>query len=119
MRTAALPNFRKFYRIINHTETPFEFGLPKGNYILNVVYSEYCRFYIILIFFPRNFLFYVYYNKYEIKTGLCVFLALTLFKILSLLRALYIIKLILAKSGVKIVCIVLMMLYIRNTKQRN
>lgn len=39
MRTAALPNFRKFYRIINHTETPFEFGLPKGNYILNVVYT--------------------------------------------------------------------------------
>jgi len=37
MRTAALPNFRKLYRRINHTGE-FENGLPAGNYTLNVVY---------------------------------------------------------------------------------
>ena len=40
MRTAALPNFRKLYRRVNHTET-FVDGLPKGNYTLIVDYSEF------------------------------------------------------------------------------
>ncbi|ESO03959.1 hypothetical protein HELRODRAFT_185597 [Helobdella robusta] len=38
MRTAALPNFRKLYRRINHTEF-FEGGLPAGNYTIEVGYS--------------------------------------------------------------------------------
>jgi len=38
MRTAALPNFRKLYRRINHTGV-FEHGLPAGNYTLNIDYS--------------------------------------------------------------------------------
>jgi len=38
MRTAALPNFRKLYRLVNHTGV-FENGLPAGNYTLNVDYS--------------------------------------------------------------------------------
>ena len=40
MRTAALPNFRKLYRRVNHTEQFVE-GLPKGNYTLLVDYSEF------------------------------------------------------------------------------
>lgn len=39
MRTAALPNFRKLYRRVNHTGT-FQNGLPVGNYILAIGYSE-------------------------------------------------------------------------------
>lgn len=39
MRTAALPDFRKLYRRIDHTANGFEIGLPKGNYTLNVEYS--------------------------------------------------------------------------------
>lgn len=38
MRTAALPNFRKLYRRVNHTGV-FANGLPAGNYTLNIVYS--------------------------------------------------------------------------------
>ncbi|KAK2171806.1 hypothetical protein NP493_1025g01061 [Ridgeia piscesae] len=38
MRTAALPNFRKLYRRVNHTEQFVE-GLPKGNYTLLVDYN--------------------------------------------------------------------------------
>lgn len=40
MRTAALPNFRKLYRRVNHTEEKFRHGLPKGDYLLHVNYSE-------------------------------------------------------------------------------
>lgn len=38
MRTAALPNFRKLYRRVNHTGT-FQNGLPVGNYILAIEYN--------------------------------------------------------------------------------
>lgn len=40
MRTAALPSFRKFYRIVNHTGA-FSNGLPQGNYSLTVCYSNF------------------------------------------------------------------------------
>jgi hypothetical protein len=40
MRTAALPSFRKFYRIVNHTGA-FRNGLPQGNYSLTVCYSNF------------------------------------------------------------------------------
>lgn len=40
MRTAAFPNFRKLYRIIDHSVTPFNEGLPAGNYKLNIQYSK-------------------------------------------------------------------------------
>ncbi|GLH14888.1 hypothetical protein R5R35_014762 [Gryllus longicercus] len=39
MRTAALPNFRKLYRIVNHTADGYANGLPKGDYCLNVTYT--------------------------------------------------------------------------------
>lgn len=39
MRTAALPNFRKFYRIVNTSTTPFTSGLPAGSYSLNIAYN--------------------------------------------------------------------------------
>ncbi|KAK7601241.1 hypothetical protein V9T40_008682 [Parthenolecanium corni] len=39
MRTAALPNFRKLYRRVNHTEEKFSHGLPKGDYLLHVNYN--------------------------------------------------------------------------------
>ena len=38
MRIAALPNFRKLYRKINHIEE-YENGLPKGNYTLEIEYN--------------------------------------------------------------------------------
>lgn len=38
MRTAALPTFRKLYRIINRTSNMVP-TLPRGNYTLEVVYS--------------------------------------------------------------------------------
>ena len=47
MRTAALPNFRKLYRKINHKqpgsglEQKFKEGIPKGNYTLTIDYSKY------------------------------------------------------------------------------
>jgi hypothetical protein len=41
MRTAALPNFRKFYRIVNTSTTPFTSGLPAGSYSLDIAYSKY------------------------------------------------------------------------------
>jgi hypothetical protein len=37
MRTAALPNFRKLYRKIEHIDE-FKDGLPKGNYTFNIEY---------------------------------------------------------------------------------
>jgi hypothetical protein len=41
MRTAALPNFRKLYRKVNHTgDSLFKNGLPKGKYTLDIEYSE-------------------------------------------------------------------------------
>lgn len=40
MRTAALPNFRKLYRRVDHSEEPFTKGLPKGNYTLDIKYRE-------------------------------------------------------------------------------
>lgn len=39
MRTAALPNFRKLYRKINHAGE-FEKGLPKGKYELDIKYRK-------------------------------------------------------------------------------
>lgn len=39
MRTAALPDFRKLYRRIDHSKNGFEIGLPKGNYTLLIDYS--------------------------------------------------------------------------------
>lgn len=41
MRTAALPNFRKLYRRVDHNIAPFQDGLPKGEYFLYVKYCEY------------------------------------------------------------------------------
>jgi len=38
MRTAALPSFRKFYRIVNHTGS-FSNSLPQGSYSLTVCYN--------------------------------------------------------------------------------
>lgn len=38
MRTAALPNFRKLYRLIDHDHSPFKDGLRRGNYTLRVDY---------------------------------------------------------------------------------
>ena len=40
MRTAALPNFRKLYRKIDHTAAPFDKGLKKGLYKLKITYSK-------------------------------------------------------------------------------
>lgn len=40
MRTAALPNFRKLYRRIDHSVEKYKTGLPKGNYELRVKYSK-------------------------------------------------------------------------------
>lgn len=39
MRTAALPNFRKLYRTIDHQQKFYGDGLRKGNYTLNVKYN--------------------------------------------------------------------------------
>ncbi|XP_076266540.1 cell cycle control protein 50A isoform X2 [Rhynchophorus ferrugineus] len=39
MRTAALPNFRKLYRRLNHSEQSYANGLKKGTYILTVEYN--------------------------------------------------------------------------------
>ncbi|PSN55866.1 Cell cycle control protein 50A [Blattella germanica] len=39
MRTAALPTFRKLYRLVDHKKIRFIDGLPKGNYTLHVKYS--------------------------------------------------------------------------------
>jgi len=40
MRTAALPNFRKLYRSIDHSNEYFEGGLKQGNYTLEVEYQH-------------------------------------------------------------------------------
>lgn len=46
MRTAALPNFRKLYRIVDHDSSSndqklgIRNGLPVGNYTLHVKYSK-------------------------------------------------------------------------------
>lgn len=39
MRTAALPNFRKLYRLIDHSKKYYTEGLRHGNYTLNVKYN--------------------------------------------------------------------------------
>lgn len=41
MRTAALPNFRKLYRKIDHTKNgeAFKNGIPKGKYSLDIDYN--------------------------------------------------------------------------------
>ena len=40
MRTAAMPTFRKLYRkLASNSTPPFQSGLPKGNYQLNIEYS--------------------------------------------------------------------------------
>ncbi|KAL5006377.1 hypothetical protein ScPMuIL_015183 [Solemya velum] len=39
MRTAALPTFRKLYRRIDHTASPFSDGLPKGKYEVEIDYA--------------------------------------------------------------------------------
>uniref|UniRef100_A0A6M2DGM4 Putative cell cycle control protein n=1 Tax=Xenopsylla cheopis TaxID=163159 RepID=A0A6M2DGM4_XENCH len=39
MRTAALPNFRKLYRRVDHSKKDYADGLPKGNYTLRIDYS--------------------------------------------------------------------------------
>lgn len=43
MRTAALPDFRKLYRRVDQGVAEFSKGLPRGNYSLHVVYSEYSQ----------------------------------------------------------------------------
>jgi LEM3 (ligand-effect modulator 3) family / CDC50 family len=41
MRTAALPSFRKLYRRVDHsTANSFKNGLPSGEYVLEIDYSE-------------------------------------------------------------------------------
>jgi len=41
MRTAALPNFRKLYRIIDSaTEAAFKDGLPADEYIMQIDYRK-------------------------------------------------------------------------------
>ena len=40
MRTAALPNFRKLYRRIDHSQSSYENGLPAGNYSFEIEYSK-------------------------------------------------------------------------------
>lgn len=40
MRTAALPNFRKLYRRINHEQEGYKDGLPKGDYRFEINYSK-------------------------------------------------------------------------------
>ena len=39
MRTAALPNFRKLYRRVNHSSGSFASSLPNGTYHLTINYS--------------------------------------------------------------------------------
>ena len=39
MRTAALPNFRKLYRRVNHAEVGYEGGLPAGKYKVEIEYN--------------------------------------------------------------------------------
>lgn len=39
MRTAALPNFRKLYRFIDHKQRYFDEGLRQGNYTLEIEYK--------------------------------------------------------------------------------
>ena len=40
MRTAALPNFRKLYRRINHEDSAYKDGLPAGDYRFEINYSK-------------------------------------------------------------------------------
>ena len=42
MRTAALPNFRKLYRKVDHSSNEqFKNGLPAGTYTLDIDYSKF------------------------------------------------------------------------------
>ena len=45
MRTAALPNFRKLYRKIDHQNNGEDFmnGIPEGHYSLDIEYSKNLR----------------------------------------------------------------------------
>ena len=47
MRTAAFPNFRKLYRKIDHNGY-FKDGLPKGNYTMEIDYSELETLYLVI-----------------------------------------------------------------------
>ena len=40
MRTAALPTFRKLHRRVDHDQTTFKTGLPKGVYTVDISYSK-------------------------------------------------------------------------------
>jgi len=51
MRTAALPTFRKLYRIIDRSNEVYKNGLPKGKYTLKVDYSKFAVFF----FFEMRF----------------------------------------------------------------
>jgi hypothetical protein len=52
MRTAAMPTFRKLYRkLISNGSNTFQNGLPQGNYILSINYSN--NFLFIFVFFER------------------------------------------------------------------
>uniref|UniRef100_A0A182MFC4 Cell cycle control protein 50A n=1 Tax=Anopheles culicifacies TaxID=139723 RepID=A0A182MFC4_9DIPT len=39
MRSAALPSFRKQHRRVDHSVTPYEDGMPSGNYSLHILYT--------------------------------------------------------------------------------
>ncbi len=39
MRTAALPEFRKLHRLVNHTRDIFTESLPAGKYTVTIDYS--------------------------------------------------------------------------------
>lgn len=41
MRSATLPKFRKLYARIDHTMDQFKYGLPKGNYKVEIEYSKF------------------------------------------------------------------------------
>jgi hypothetical protein len=51
MRTAAMPTFRKLYRKLLTNQSTFQTGLPKGDYVLNVEYSNLLFFYLSLFFY--------------------------------------------------------------------
>lgn len=40
MRTAALPNFRKLWRKVDHSQHPYENGLPAGEYVASIEYRK-------------------------------------------------------------------------------
>jgi hypothetical protein len=57
MRTAAMPTFRKLYRkLISNGSNTFQNGLPQGNYILSINYSN--NFFIYFCFFSERISFF-------------------------------------------------------------